>query len=60
MIIDAMVGVVRLGDGWDEDDTLPPSIYGIRCSGWVLHNVFKVSKHESKVWSLKLCLDKML
>ena len=23
MVVDAMVGVVRLGDGWDVDDTLP-------------------------------------
>ena len=49
MVVDAMVAVVRLGGGWDVDDTLPHTYTGIRCSGRVFHNVIKVLKHESKV-----------
>ena len=49
MVVDAMVGVVRLGDGWDVATYLYTPLQGIRCSERVLHNVIKVLKHESKV-----------
>ena len=38
MVIDAMVRVVRLGDGW-EDNILSPPHFGVP------FNVFEVGKH---------------